>query len=340
MSDTTSDLIHVVVAMNFSDAIMEELQAVSPRLKIERHFPNVPERAWAEAEILYTLRAFPKIEQAPRLRWIQLHTAGVDHAIKEPIIQAQDVDVTTTSGIHAPIIAEYCLMGMLAFEFKLPTLLAHQAKAEWAENRHELFSPRGLRGQTLGIIGYGAIGRELARQADALGMIVLAVKRDAMHPSDEGTYVIPGTGDPAGDIPTRIYPPEATAAMVKECDFVVVTLPLTPATKGAISAEVIKAMKKTAVLINIGRGAVIDEAALISALAAERIRGAMLDVFVEEPLPSGSPLWNLPNVIITPHIAGVSVNYHQMAAAVFIENLQRYLENRPLLNLFVRERGY
>jgi phosphoglycerate dehydrogenase-like enzyme len=319
---------------------MEELQAVSPRLKIERHFPNVPERAWAEAEILYSLRAFPKVEQAPRLRWIQLHTAGVDHAIKEPIIQAQDVDVTTTSGIHAPIIAEYCLLGMLSFEFKLPALLAHQAKAEWAENRHERFSPRGLRGQTLGIVGYGAIGRELARQADALGMTVLAVKRDAMHPTDETTYVIPGTGDPAGDVPTRIYPPEATAGMVKECDFVVVTLPLTPATKGAINADVIKAMKKSAVLINIGRGAVVDEAALISALAAERIRGALLDVFVEEPLPPGSPLWNLPNVIITPHIAGVSVNYHQMAAGVFIENLQRYLEKRPLLNLFVRERGY
>jgi len=340
MSDTTSDLIHVVVAMNFSDAIMEQLQALSPRLKFERHYPHVPDRVWAEAEILYTLRAFPKVEQAPRLRWIQLHTAGVDHAIKEPIIQAQDVDVTTTSGIHAPVIAEYCLLGMLAFEFKLPTLLTHQAKGEWAENRQEVFAPRGLRGQTLGIVGYGAIGRELARLADALGMIVLAVKRDAMHPADEGTYVIPGTGDPAGDIPTRIYPPEATAAMVKDCDFVVITLPLTPSTKGMISAEVIKAMKKTAVLINIGRGAVVDEAALISALAAERIRGAMLDVFVEEPLPSGSPLWNLPNVIITPHIAGISAHYHQLAAAVFIENLQRYLDNRPLLNLFVRERGY
>jgi phosphoglycerate dehydrogenase-like enzyme len=340
MSDTTSDLIHVVVAMNFSDAIMEQLQAVSPRLKFERHYPHVPDRVWAEAEILYTLRAFPKVEQAPRLRWIQLHSAGVDHAIKEPIIQAQDVDVTTTSGIHAPVIAEYCLLGMLAFEFKLPTLLSHQAKGEWAENRHETFAPRGLRGQTLGIVGYGAIGRELARLADALGMTVLAVKRDAMHPADDGTYAIPGTGDPAGDIPTRIYPPEATAAMVKDCDFVVVTLPLTPSTKGIISADVIKAMKKTAVLINVGRGAVVDEAALISALAAERIRGAMLDVFVEEPLPSGSPLWNLPNVIITPHIAGASAHYHQLAAAVFIENLQRYLDNRPLLNLFVRERGY
>lgn len=332
--------IHVVIAMDFADPLIERIRAVSPRLRVERHHPHVPERGWHEVEILYTGRLFPTVEQAPRLRWIQLHSAGVDHAIKEPIVLAEDVEVTTTSGIHAAVIAEYCLLGMLAFEFKLPTMLEHQARAEWARGRDAIFNPRGLRGQTVGIVGYGAIGRELARQADALGMRVLAVKRDAMHPADTDSYRLPGTGDPEGNLPTRIYPPEAAAAMAKECDFLVVTLPLTPQTRHIINAEVLNGMKKTAVLINIGRGAVVDEAALISALAAEKLRGAMLDVFEQEPLPPTSPLWKLPNVIISPHVAGVNQQYHELAAGVFIENLQRYIEKRPLLNRLVRERGY
>ncbi|MDZ4766934.1 MAG: D-2-hydroxyacid dehydrogenase [Chloroflexota bacterium] len=341
MSEQKVDSIPVVVAMNFSDAIMEQIRAVSPRLRVERHHPNVPDKAWNDAEIVYTVRNFPTVEQAPRLRWMQLHSAGIDHAVKEPILtDAADVEVTTTSGIHAGIIAEYCIMGMLAFEFGLPTMLDYQARAEWAQNRFQVFAPRSLRGQTLGIVGYGAIGRELARLADQFGMKVLATKRDVMHTADKDGYVEPGTGDPTGDIPTRIYPPQATAGMAKACDFLVVTLPLTSATRHSINADVLKAMKKTAILINIGRGAVVDEAELISALAAERIRGAVLDVFEEEPLPATSPLWNLPNVIISPHIAGMSLNYHEKAAGVFIENLGRYLNNRPLLNRVIRERGY
>jgi phosphoglycerate dehydrogenase-like enzyme len=341
MSESRAESIPVVVAMDFSDAIMERIRAVSPRLRIERHHPTVPDKAWHDAEIVYTLRNFPTVEQAPRLRWMQLHTAGIDHAAKAPILaDAADVEVTTTSGIHATILAEYCIMGMLAFEFRLPTMLEHQQRAEWSQQRFQIFAPRGLRGQTLGIVGYGAIGRELARLADQMGMKVLATKRDVMRPTDEDGYVEAGTGDPAGDIPLRIYPPQATASMARECDFLVVTLPLTAATRHSINAEVLKALKKTAVLINIGRGAVIDEAELISALAAERLRGAVLDVFEEEPLPTTSPLWNLPNVIISPHVAGVAVNYHDKAATLFIENLHRYLDNRPLLNRVVRERGY
>jgi phosphoglycerate dehydrogenase-like enzyme len=346
MTQPLSDSINVIVATDFSDELIERIREVSPRLRVERHFPSVPDRAWESAEVLLTGHVFPSSKQAPRLRWIQLLSAGVDHAIKEPIIQAQDVEVTTASGIHATQISEYCLAMMLAFAYKIPHMLELQAKVEWQNNDPKqvkpeaLFAPRELRGQTLGIAGYGSIGRELARIADSMGMRVLAVKRDVMHPQAEGEYSQPGAGDPEGEIPERIYPPEATASMAKECDFLVLIMPGTAQTRHLINADVLKAMKKTAVLVNVGRGSVVDEAELISALAAGRIAGAALDVFEEEPLPSTSPLWNFSNVILSPHISGNSARYHEKAADLFIENLRRYLEKRPLLNRLKREHGY
>ncbi len=248
--------------------------------------------------------------------------------------------MTTTSGIHATPIAEYCLAMMLAFNYKLPKMLELQSQAEWPEKASSIFFPHELRGQTIGIVGYGGIGRELARLADALGMTVLASKRDAKHPADHDSYVEAGTGDPEGVIPVRLYPSEAIGSMASECDYLVLTLPHTDATYHMVNEAVFDAMKKTAVLINIGRGAVVDEASLISALAAGKIAGAALDVFEEEPLPKTSPLWNLSNVILSPHVSGNHTQYHEKAAALFAENLQRYIENRPLLNRVDRKRGY
>ncbi|GAB4520882.1 MAG: D-2-hydroxyacid dehydrogenase [Anaerolineae bacterium] len=337
---TDKNPIRVIVAADFSDKILEQLRDVSDQLSIERLFPNVPESAYADAEILYTIRNFPEPTQAPHLRWVQLHYAGVERALQQPIVQAEDVEVTTASGIHAVQMAEYCLMMMLAFAYKLPTMQALKSKATWPKNPYEIFQPAGLRGQTLGIAGYGSIGRELARMADALGMKVVATKRDLMNSTEDAGYTEPGTGDAAGDIPERLYPPEALMSMVRECDYLVVTVPLTETTRHMINEAVLKAMKPSAVLVNVARGAVIDEQALISALAAEVIAGAALDVFEEEPLPNTSPLWNLDNVIISPHISGNSNRYHEKAAALFAENLKRYVENRPLLNVVNRERGY
>lgn len=337
MSDA-DNLIHVVVGIDFSDEIMDQLRAISPRLRIEKYAFDVPESAWADAEVLYVGRKLPEPAQAPRLRWIQTHSAGLDHMTDAPIVQAEDVEVTSTSGIHATPMAEYSLAMILAMEYKLPKMLEFQKQAEW--NRADaVFSPHGLRDQTLGIVGYGSIGRELARMAHALGMIVVASKRNIKQISDDG-YIEAGLGDPDGEIPTRLYPSEALASMVSVCDYVVVTVPLTSDTHHLINADVLDAMKKSAVLINIGRGGVVDEEALVSALAAEKIAGAALDVFEEEPLPSSSPLWNLDNVIISPHISGANTRYNERAAALFAENLERYVHNRPLLNRLERERGY
>lgn len=210
--DNPNETIRVVVAMNFSDDIMEQLREVSPRLHIERYYPNVPEHVWHDAEVLFTVNRFPLPEQAPRLRWIQLYSAGLDNILKEPIIQAEDVEVTTASGVHSIHIAEYCLAMMLAFMYKLPQLMELKAKTEWPENR-QMFAPHGLRALTLGIVGYGTIGRELARMADSLGMRVLATKRDVKHPADTSGYQEEGLGDPTGDIPARLYPPQALASM-------------------------------------------------------------------------------------------------------------------------------
>ena len=335
-----SETINVVVAMNFSDAIINRLREVSPRLHIERHYPTVPDKVWATVDILFTTNIFPTSEQAPNLRWIQLYSAGINHAASQPILSADNVEVTTASGIHATPMSEFSLAMMLAFAYKLPKILEFQAQVQWVADRDTVFAPTPLRGQTLGIVGYGNIGRELARAADALGMTVLATKRDVMHPADDNSYHEAGTGDPDGEIPARLYPPQALASMARECDFLVVTTPLTDATHHMVDAVVLKAMKKTAVLVNVARGAVVDEAALIAALQEHRIGGAALDVFEQEPLPADSPLWKLDNVILSAHISGSVIDYDERAAILFAENLQRYLDGQPLLNRVNRERGY
>ncbi|MBI1257337.1 MAG: D-2-hydroxyacid dehydrogenase [Chloroflexi bacterium] len=335
-----SETINVVVAMNFSDAIINQLREVSPRLHVERYHPTVPDKVWATADILFTSNNFPTLEQAPNLRWIQLVSAGINHAASQPILLTDNVEVTTASGIHATPMSEFSLAMMLAFAYKLPKILEFQAQVYWVPDRTTVFTPTPLRGQTLGIVGYGNIGRELARAADALGMTVLATKRDVMHPADDDSYHEAGTGDPEGEIPARLYPPQALASMARECDFLVLTTPLTEATHHLVDATVLKAMKKTAVLINVARGAVVDEAALITALQEHRIGGAALDVFEQEPLPPESPLWKLDNVILSGHISGSVVDYDERAATLFAENLQRYLDGQPLLNRVNLERGY
>lgn len=337
----SEDKIRVIVAMDFSDDVMDRLRAVSDRLHIERHFPDVSPETLQSAEVLYTLRHFPAPENVPHLRWIQLHFAGMDSALRHPIVKRSGLTVTSASGIHAQPIANYVLMMMLAFNYQLPSMFRDQAAVRWRENRYDIYAPQDMDRQTVGIVGYGSIGRELARLANTMGMRVLATKRDVRRPSETlGDYSRPGIGDPAGDIPERLYPGEAVATMAAESDYLVVTVPLTDATQGMINADVFDAMKPTGILINIARGPVVDEPALIAALQNGKIGGAGLDVFTEEPLPKDSPLWQMDNVIISPHVSGNSLSYHEKAADLFAENLKRYVDQRPLLNILNREVGY
>lgn len=332
---------HVLVTAPFPPQLMDKIRSVSPQLKVEQF--TLPNGRWPEdkttpAEIYYALNDVPQPHQAPNLRWIQAHWAGVESLADKPVWNS-DIAITSASGVHAPNMAQYALTQMLVWAHRVPRWLKYQREGKWPQQRWDKFLPDELRGRTLGIIGYGSIGRELARLTKALGMTVLATKRDVRHPEDTG-YTPPGTGDPKGDLPDRIYPPEATRSMVAQCDYVVIILPLTPKTRNLFDETIFREMKPTAFLINIGRGGVVNEKDLIRALKRGWIAGAGLDVFETEPLPESSPLWSMENVILTPHVSGFTPYYDERVTDLFVQNLRRYLAGEPLLNLVNREEGY
>jgi phosphoglycerate dehydrogenase-like enzyme len=335
-------MIHVLVTAPFSSQLLDRLRAVAPdQIKIEQI--SLSDSRWpagktTRAEIYYAINGVPEPEQAPNLRWVQAHWAGVDHMRDQPIWQS-DVQISTASGVHAPNMGQYVFAQLLAWAHRVPNWFAHQHKNEWPKDRWRKFVPDELRGRTLGILGYGSIGREVARLGKAFGMHVLATKRDVRTLKHEG-YTPAGTGDPEGVMADRIYPTEATRSMVAECDYVVITMPLTDKTYQLFDELLFKEMKPDSFLVNVGRGAIIKENDLVRALRRGWIGGAGLDVFEVEPLPSDSPLWELDNVILTPHVSGFTPHYDDRAVELFAENLRRYLAGEPLLNLVNREMGY
>jgi phosphoglycerate dehydrogenase-like enzyme len=338
-----SEPVEVLITLPFSDALIKQLSDVSLRLHIHnvvaRKVDEVPPELWAQVEVLYTNRVFPTQEQAPRLVWIQAHWAGVDHAVDAPILQRPNLIVTSLSGASAPQMAEHALMMLLALGHHLPDAFQHQKRIEWPTGRWELFSPTELRGSTVGIVGYGSVGRQIARLLQAFETTVLAAKWDVMHPEDTG-YTIEGLGDPAGDLVHRLYPPQALCSMLKLCDFVVVCVPRTPATLNLLGAKELHVLKPSAALVDISRGGIVDHNILLQMLRERKLTGAALDVFPTEPLPADSLFWRLPNVIITPHVAGFSPHYDERATDLFAENLHRYLAGLPLYNRLQLEKGY
>lgn len=338
-----SDQIEVLVTLPFTEPLLQKLRAVSPRLQFTnlrvRKAEEVPAETWSKVEVLYTNRVVPEIGQAPNLRWVQFHWAGVDHAVDMPQLKAPGLVATTLSGATSTQVAEYILMMLLAWGHRLPDMLAHQKRGEWARDRWERFSPRELRDSVVGIVGYGSIGRQVARLVKPFGATVLAAKFDARHLEDRG-YTPEGFGDAEGNLPRRVYPFQALRSMAKECDFLVVSTPLTAQTRGLVNAEILAAMKPTAFLVDISRGGIVDHQALATALIEHRLAGAALDVFPEEPLPDESPLWKLQNLVITPHISGNSPEYDARAVDLFIDNLHCYLSGDPLFNVVDFNRGY
>jgi phosphoglycerate dehydrogenase-like enzyme len=342
MSKTNSP-IDVLITVPVSSSLIKPLQEVSPLLRITVHpadaLDNVPDELWARCEVLYTRRIIPGIELAPNLKWVQHHSAGIDVSLEFISPDRPNLVITTMSGAAASQVAEYVLTMLLAFGRQLPALWANQKKAEWPKDRMERFRPRELRASAVGIVGYGSLGRQVARLLWEFGARVLATKNDAMQPTDSG-YAPEGMGDSQGDFVHRLYPAQAVKSMLKDCDFIVVAVPLTGATRGLVDASVLAACKPGAYLIDVSRGGIVDQSALIKALNEHRLAGAALDVFPEEPLSKKSPLWELPNVIVTPHIAGSSAYYDERAMAVFAENLSRYIADLPLYNVFDPKKGY
>jgi phosphoglycerate dehydrogenase-like enzyme len=336
------ETIFVLVTESLPADVLDRLQEVSPRLEFHVHpalkSEEVPAGLLARAEVLYTMRVVPRPEQAPNLKWIQFHMAGLDH-LPLGLLQERGVQSTSLSGAAAPQMAEYVVMMLLALGHRLPAMVRSQTAHQWPREKWELFRPRELRGSTVGIAGYGSVGREVARLCRTFGARVLAVKHDVMNPEDRG-YIVEGLGDPEGRIPARIYPPQSLHRMLGECDFVVISVPLTEGTRGWFGAEAIAAMRDGATLVDISRGGIVDEKALRKALLDGKLGGAALDVFAQEPLPEDSDLWDTPGLFISPHIAGNSPKYDLRAVDLFAENLQRYVANKPLLNRYDPREGY
>ena len=332
--------LNVLVTMRFNEAQLERLRAVSPRLSVTCQDGQSVD--YSRTDILYAGAPPRDLSRAHGLKWVQLHMAGVNVLYDHPLYKDTAIPLTTTSGVHAASIAEYAITMLLALAHRVPRMVEWQAKGTWPpdEQRWPLFVPTEVRGATLGIIGYGSIGRELARIAKtAFGMVVLACKRDPSRRADTG-YALPGTGDPAGALPDEWFSPGQVAQLLARSDAVVLCAPLTRETHRMIGAAELRAMKPSAYFINVGRGASVDEDALAVALAEYRIAGAAVDVFAQEPPPAGHPLYGLDNVLLSPHVSGFLPSYDEKCAELFAENLRRYLEGAPLLNLVDRAKGY
>lgn len=282
----------------------------------------------ARTEVLLTNPVVPGdlLARAPALKWMQLTSAGVDRLIESPIVRSH-ITVTTASGIHAVPISEYVIGAVIAFAKGFPLLVRAQMETAWRP-----FWPEELEGKTIGIVGLGAIGARVAKLARALGMRVLAVRRsiDRRLSGSE-------SGDPNVD---EMLPRSELDYLLRESDYVVLALPLTAESRGLIGEARLRTMKRSAVIVNVARGAVIHEGALARALKEGWIGGAALDVFEREPLPPDSELWRLDNVLLTPHISGGTPRYMDRAIDLFCENLRRYLNGEPLRNVVDPDRGY
>ncbi|MDI3317146.1 MAG: D-2-hydroxyacid dehydrogenase [Bacillota bacterium] len=272
------------------------------------------------------IRLEPLLPLLPRLAWVHAASAGVDRLV-EPLREAaragRRILLTNASGTNAVPIAEHVILAVLALARGLPEYVRQQEARLWRP--HEA---REVQGATLVIAGYGSIGREVARRARGLGMRVLGLRRR------------PGpveTGDGWAD---EVGGPESARAFFAQADYLLLSLPRTPETEHYLDAEKIGWLPQRAVVINVGRGALVDEAALVEALRSGRIAGAALDVFEREPLPPESPLWGDPRVLVTPHVAWSSPETPRRGAELFAANLRRYLAGQPLCNLVELEAGY
>lgn len=276
----------------------------------------------AAADVVFatTNDAIDLNERAPNLRWLMVANAGIDRLVERGQLTDRFL-ITNNSGVSALTMGEWVMAAIFAFAKGFPQLARAQQQRVWTRAM-----PAVLAGQTCGVVGMGAIGSEAARLARANGMRVLATRRSVAEPTEAGGLTLL----PAAQLPR----------LLEASDYVVIATPLTPETAGLIGAGELARMKPAAVLVNVARGPVVDEAALIEALREGRIAGAALDVFEQEPLPAESPLWEMANVLVSPHVSGNTPDYYGGAVDIFVENLRRFRAGEPLRNLCEPERGY
>ncbi len=263
---------------------------------------------------------------AKKLRWIHSPAAAV-HQLMYPELMASSVLVSNSSGVHGPVVAEHAITLLLALAKRLPQAMHYQAQSKWSQDLlwQEHPRPREIAGATVLVVGVGGIGSAFIRLAKALGMKVIAVRED------------PSKGAAGAD---SVHRSADIDQLLPQADFVLLCTPVTQATTALINAERLKKMRPSAYLMNVARGPLIDEPALVDALRRRQIAGAALDVFVEEPLPADSPFWSLDNLLITPHSAAVTEKLWERHYDLIVENMNRFLAGKPLLNSVNTRRGY
>ena len=319
---------HFFDQWNVPEWFAERLRSDFPELNIV-HLPDYKrlDAEIVDAEILmaWTIRA-EQIKAATRLRWIHSPAAAV-HTLIIPEIVNSDIQITNAREVHGPVVAEHVIALIFALAKKIPGSVELQQKHIWGQQIlwDEIPRVREVMGATLGLIGLGAIGRPLVRSAQALGMHVIAVREHPEKGSDGADAVL--------------GPAQINEAFC-HADYVVLAAPITDSTRSIANAERLALMKPTACLINVGRGALVDEAALAAALREKKIGGAALDVFPKEPLAPDSPLWDLPNLLITPHTAALTDKLWERHYTLLSENLRRYLGGQSLLAVVDKRRGY
>jgi phosphoglycerate dehydrogenase-like enzyme len=257
---------------------------------------------------------------SPHVRWVHSRAAGIEKLLFPELVES-GVPLTNGSGVFSRSLGEFALAAILFFSKDFLRMLRNQQAGRW-----EQFDVEEIAGRTAGIVGYGDIGRAVASRVHAMGMKVLALKR---HP--------PASADP---LIAAFYKPEKLKEMLAECDYVVVCAPLTPETRHMLSDAEFAAMKPSAVIINVGRGPVVDQAAMVRALTEKKIRGAGLDVFEQEPIPADDPIWKLDNVLISPHCADHTKDWLDDAMRFFLRQYERFAKGEPLENVVQKHLGY
>lgn len=316
----------------------EALHSVWPDSELVVQCESDPGKLDGDGVSVLVAEGVPKnLEGWKDLRWVQLLSAGSNQLNGHPIWQTP-VPVTNASGIHGVPIAQYITVTWLMMIHRMSELLKFKPSHVWP-NRTVLANSV-VRGMTVGIIGYGAIGRESARQLNALGMRVLCLKRDPDDRPHRGYNPYPGSGDPDGTIPEAFFSQDQLGEMMPQCDLVVVTVPSTKQTENMIGQAELSMMKKDARMIIISRGGIVNEEALASALRNGTIAEAAVDCYVTEPLPSDHTFFDVPNLIMTPHMSGVVDNYWPILFGLIVENLGRFKNEERLFNQVNSKVGY